>query len=81
MTQAKDLVREALERLSEEEAVELLRYARHLEEQRDRSAIMKKLTQHPSISVPLSDRPSFRPFEPIQASGRPASEILIEDRR
>ena len=81
MTQAKELVREALERLSDEEAIELLGYARQLEEQRSRSALMKKLAQHPSISVPSSDQPSFRPFEPIQATGRPASEILIEDRR
>ncbi len=81
MTPVKELVREALERLSDDEANEILRYVREIEDRRSAAATLRRLAQSPSLSVPLSDPPTFESFEPILATGRPASEILIEDRR
>ncbi len=81
MTQAKELVREALERLSDDEAEELLAHIREIERQRERVAILNRLAGDPTFSLPAPDGRPFRRFEPVPVKGRPASELLIEERR
>jgi hypothetical protein len=81
MTQAKELVREALERLSDGEAEEILAHVREIEQQRDRAAIRERLAGDPTFRAPAPGARPFHPFEPVPVTGKPASEMLIEDRR
>jgi hypothetical protein len=81
MTQAKDLVREALERLSDEEAEEILAHVREIEQQSERAAIFERLAGNPTFRLPAPAAGPFRRFEPVPVTGKPASEFLIEDRR
>ncbi len=81
MTQAKELVREALERLSDDEAEELLAHIREIERQRERAAILNRLAGDPTFNLPTPDARPFRRFEPVPVKGQPASELLIEERR
>ena len=81
MTQAKELVREALERLSDDEAEQVLARIREIERHRDRTPIFERLAGDPTFRVPAPTARPFRPFEPVPTTGRPASELLSEDRR
>jgi hypothetical protein len=81
MTQAKDLVREALERLSDDEAEQILALVKEIEQRRERAAILDRLAGDPTFRLPAPDAGPFRRFEPVPVKGRPMSEVLIEERR
>jgi hypothetical protein len=81
MVTAKDEVREALERLTDDEAAEMLALVRKIERRRERERIFEQLRGIPTFRVPDPGAPDFRRVVPIDAPGKPASEMLIEDRR
>ncbi len=81
MASTREQVREALEQMSEVEAAELLALVRRIEGRRERERIFDKLRGDPTFRVPPPGAPDFRHFDPIEITGKPASEMLIEDRR
>lgn len=81
MTTARDHVREALDRLNDEEAGEVLALVQEIERRRESSAILERLAADRSFRVPSGGQRLFRRIEPIDAAGRAASELLVEDRR
>jgi hypothetical protein len=81
MVTAKDEVREALERLTDEEAAEMLALIRTIERRREKERLYRHLAQYSTFRVPDSADREFRRVEPAPVTGRPASELLIEDRR
>jgi hypothetical protein len=81
MASTREQVREALEQKSDEEADEILTFVRQIERRRDAERIFERLRGHPSFRVPPPGWRCFRRFEPIEVSGKPAPEMLIEDRR
>jgi hypothetical protein len=81
MASTREQVREALEQMSDDEAPELLALIRTIEHRRNNARVFDKLRGDPTFRVPAPDAPPFRHFEPIKASGKPASEMLVEDRR
>jgi len=80
MGSIKQMLRESIEALSDEEAEYLLVIAKKL--------ISRKMVKKASgtevafddIRFPASP-PSFETVEPLRGHGKPASELLIEDRR
>ncbi|MGH2585910.1 MAG: hypothetical protein ACRDJE_13435 [Dehalococcoidia bacterium] len=81
MTTDHEQVRAALERLSNDEAEELLALVRQIEWRRSDSASLRRLAADPSFNVPVPKDRAFQRIKPLVAAGRAASEILVEDRR
>ena len=89
MTSAKQLLVQEIERLSEEDAGEVLELLKRkkttairLEKPKlTREDLIKRLAGHPGIRVPDPNAPPFQKFAPIECPGIPASELLIADRR
>lgn len=81
MPSTRDQVREVLDRLTDDEANEILLLLRQIEQRRRNRASMPQLAGDPSIRIPHPEVSGFRPVTPILALGRRASAILIEDRR
>jgi len=89
MATAKESLRDKVDRLSEEEAREVLDLLA-TKEPEPASSPRKKLTRevlrarlagHPGSRVPPEDASPFRRVRPINCPGVPASELLISDRR
>jgi hypothetical protein len=89
MATAKESLRDKIDRLSEEEAREVLGLIAAKEPERagspgnklTREAIRARLAGRPGFRVPAEDAPRFRRVRPIDCPGVPASELLIADRR
>jgi hypothetical protein len=89
MATAKESLRDKVDRLSEEEAREVLDLiatkesepARSPRTKLTREGIRARLAGHPGFRVPPEDAPPFRRVQPINCPGVPASELLITDRR
>ena len=89
MATAKESLREKVDRLSEEEAREVLdliaakatEQARSARKKLTREGIRARLAGRPGFRVPPDDAPPFRRVQPINCPGVPASELLIADRR
>jgi hypothetical protein len=81
MDNVRDLLHSTIETLSDEEAEEALRFLQKLHDQAATERIIRDLAQDPAIRVPEPGKRKFRHFEPVEMGGRPASEMLIEDRR
>ena len=72
---------ETLERLDDDKMRLLLALAKSMEQQDNKSALLKRLARHPAIQVPDDTTFAFSPVEPVQGDGIPASRLLIEDRQ
>jgi hypothetical protein len=82
MPSTKELLIEQVNRLSEEDARELLDLVKSRPKKPlTRQELIKRATGLPGIRVPDPDAPPFEKFEPIKTRGIPASELLIRDRR
>jgi hypothetical protein len=89
MATAKESLRDRVDRLSEEEAREVLDLIETKESEPGRSpstkltreTIRARLAGHPGFRVPPENAPPFRRVQPIDCPGVPASELLIADRR
>jgi hypothetical protein len=81
MGTAKEQLREALDRLTEDEAAEMLARVQEIERRRNHASVFEKLRGDPGFRLPDPDALPFRHFEPITVEGKPLSEMIIEDRR
>ena len=89
MTSVRELLVQEVERLSEEDAREVLdllkrKQAAGIRLQKPkltREELIKRLAGRPGIHVPDPEAPPFEKLERIATRGIPASELLIADRR
>lgn len=89
MTSVRELLVREVERLSEEDAREVLDLLRRKQAagiglqkpKPTREDLIQRLAGHPGIHVPDPGAPSFEKLERIATRGIPASELLIADRR
>ena len=81
MSSSKDTLRDAIERLSEEGAREILRLVMDLVQRSGKPSVLRHLAGDPAFKVPHGGLAGFRPIEPATVIGEPASSLLIADRR
>lgn len=89
MTSVKEILLQEVERLSEEDAQELLDLLRTKKDgavtpgrpKLTREELIKRAAGHPGIHAPDPNAPPFERIEPIETRGIPASQMLIADRR
>jgi hypothetical protein len=80
MNTVKELLHSTIETLTDQEAEAALRLVRGLRA-RDIDAVLHRLAQNPTFEVPPPGERKLRDVQPARGRGRPASELLIEDRR
>ena len=80
MPSEKEILVQEVERLSEEDAREVLELLR-TKNKPTREELIRRAAWHPGIHAPDPNAPPFRRVEPIECPGIPASELLIRDRR
>lgn len=73
-----ETLRNTIDTLTEEEAAVALAA---IEKFKQQTAFLNRFKNHPEVRVPPGGLKPFPPVEPIVAEGKPAAEILIEDRR
>ena len=89
MPSEKEILVREVERLSEEDAREVLELLRTKKKaavtparpKLTREELIGRAAGHPGIHAPDPNAPPFRRVEPIESPGIPASELLIRDRR
>ena len=89
MTSTRELLAREVERLSEEDAREVLDLLKRKQTagiglqtpKPTREDLIQRLTGRPGIHVPDPGAPPFEKLERIATRGIPASELLIADRR
>jgi len=81
MATIREKLRDEVERLTEQEAEEALRIIRSLYHRRDLAPILRRLAGDPTFIVPENIGRPFHKVTPAKGTGRPASELLVEDRR
>jgi 16S rRNA C967 or C1407 C5-methylase (RsmB/RsmF family) len=89
MTSAREFLVREVERLSEEDAREVLELLKRRQAagigpatgKVTREDLLERLAGNPGIHVPDPDAPPFEKLEPIATRGIPASQLLIADRR
>jgi DNA-directed RNA polymerase subunit H (RpoH/RPB5) len=89
MTSVRELLVREVERLSEEDAREVLDLLKRKQvtgirlqmPKLTREDLIERLAGRPGIHVPDSGAPPFEKLERIATRGIPASELLIADRR
>lgn len=82
MDSAKEMLRNTIELLNEEEVHQILEFAQRLmRERKSVSQTLQRLARDPTFHVPAEPYPVFHPIEPIQGKGIAASKLLVEDRR
>ncbi len=81
MSSIKELLQHMIERMSDAEAHELLEFAQHLQHRHDDSLTLKRLATDPTFKVPRSGSRDFHVVAPIHGKGRPASRLLVDNRR
>ena len=89
MTSVKEILLQEVERLSEEDAQEVLDLLRTKKDgavtpgrpKLTREELIKRAAGHPGIHAPDPNAPPFERIEPIETRGIPASQMLIADRR
>ena len=89
MASVKEILVREVERLSEEDAQEVLDLLRTKKNgavtpdrpKLTREELIRRAAGHPGIHPPDPDAPPFEKIEPIETRGIPASQMLIADRR
>ena len=81
MSAAKDSLYNAIERLSEEEALQILAFIQRLRQKEECSQTLKRLASDPTFQVPSEDLGGFCKVVALPGQGIPASRRLVEDRR
>ena len=80
MQSVKEVLRNAIEELTEEQARQVLYVVHHLQSQNGAASALARLAGHPALTIPPNGFAKFQRVEPIRAPGVPASKLLIEDR-
>ncbi len=73
-----ETLRNTIDTLTEEEAAAALTAIEQIKQQ---SAFLRRFKNHPEVRVPPGGIKPFRPITPIVSEGKPAADILLEDRR
>ncbi|MDH3604095.1 MAG: hypothetical protein OEU26_31185 [Candidatus Tectomicrobia bacterium] len=81
MSAAKESLHHAIELLSDEEALQTLKFIQRLRQYEGHSQTLKRLASDPTFHVPAEELGSFRKVEALSGKGIPASQRLVEDRR
>jgi len=88
MASVKEILVQEVERLSEEDARQVLELVRTKKTaavgrrpKLTREELIRRAMGRPGIHVPDPDAPPFEKVEPIETRGIPASQMLIADRR
>jgi len=81
MSSVKELLHNTIESMDDEDAIELLNFARRLKEKKDIWLVSERLTNNPNFKIPSDKSKGFKTIVPIQGKGIPASELLIKERR
>lgn len=81
MTSAKEMLRSAIELLSESEAEEVEKIVRTLHRRRGISPTLARLAADPMFRVPSSTSGQFSPGRAARGRGVAASKLLLQDRR
>lgn len=81
MASIKDELRHLIERLTDEEAIKIMDFARQSPGPADSNSILELLAKNPAVRIPTLRDGGFKPFHPVSGTGVPASRRLIEDRR
>ncbi|MBI3948774.1 MAG: hypothetical protein HY321_22890 [Armatimonadetes bacterium] len=81
MSTLKEKLHAVVESLTDEEAGRLFEMARELRVADEQAALLDALRAIPGVTVPERWPPRFHEVEPVVVVGKPASEMLIEDRQ
>lgn len=81
MNSVKESLQHMIERMSDEEARQMLGFAYHLQQRRGVSLTLKRLVIDPVFKMPGSGVGAFHVVEPIHGKGIAASRLLADDRR
>jgi hypothetical protein len=81
MNSVKDILRDTIELLSDEEAHQTLEFTRCLRKTSDTSQTLIRLARNPTFKIPPQRNRAFCVVEPIQGKGITASRLLVENRR
>jgi hypothetical protein len=79
MNSVKELLRNTIEMLSEEESRQILEFVQHLK--KGIPPTLQRLANDPAFKIPPGGLGAFPVVEPIQGKGVAASVLLLEDRR
>ena len=80
-TSVKDILREEIDRLTDDEAREMLEYTKKIRANNEKAEIVKCLSNDPAIKIPADIYKPFSKVEAVKGKGIPASELLIRERR
>ena len=81
MSSAKDMLRQAIEALTEDQARQVLGFIHGFRRKSDLERIRKAVGNDPAIELPAHEPPEHQPFDPVKGTGIPASKLLVNDRR
>jgi hypothetical protein len=81
MDSVKESLHNTIELLNDEEARQLLEFARRLQKKNGISLTLRRLASDPAFRIPLEESGAFRVVEPVQGKGVAASRLLVEYRR
>lgn len=81
MSSVKELLRNAVDLLSEEEAQQIFELVQALQKRSGISWTLRRLASDPTFKLPPEDFGAFHAVAPIQGKGIAASKLLVEERR
>jgi hypothetical protein len=81
MSTIKESLHHTIDALTDEAAQQVLAFAQRVQRKDPLSATLVRLANDPAFTVSLEEVGRFGGVQPLPGRGRPASEVLIEDRR
>lgn len=78
---AKEVLRQTVDTLSDEEARQILEFAQRVRQGKRRSPTLRRLAHDPAFHVPREGAAGFRAVRPVQGKGITASSLLVQERR
>lgn len=80
MSTVKDELIKNIHTLPEEDLQKVLSFAQNLAKEKETSSILLELADDPDYVVNIEKR-DFKKVQPTQGKGKPASQLLLEDRK
>jgi hypothetical protein len=81
MPSLRERLRDAIDRLTDEQVCRILYLIESGEEAQQSVQTLERLSTDPGFSVPLLGLRTFHVVQPVASKGLPASKMLVEDRR